>query len=351
MYLVRFELMFHRFRSFLVPALGLAALVLLPCAVARAQQATWQQAIEAGDRALQSRDFDHAESQFLIAMSQAGGFGDADPRKAETFFRMARLYRAQGDFAKPETLYSQALSYARKALPDQDATYAKYVNEIGRYYHTRRKYDRALEFYMEGFRIRVALFGQEHPDVAESINNLAVLFENEARLPKAEVYYQTALQIREKALGPDHAETITTLEHYARLLYKMQRGPEAEKYLERARAVRQQRVQEAAASMVDPNLGEVVSAGPGIRPPEISENSEPEYSEEARIARHEGTVLLQADVAVTGEVKNVVLVRSLGLGLDERAVEAVRHWRFKPARRGRDQVAFRATFEVNFRLL
>lgn len=351
MYLVRFELMFHRFWIFLAPAFGLAALALFSCAALRAQQATWQQAIEAGDRALQSRDFDRAESQFQIAMSQAGGFGDADPRKAETFFRMARLYRAQGDFAKPENLYSQALTYARKALPEQDATYAKYVNEIGRYYHTRRKYDRALEFYMEGFRIRVALYGQEHPDVAESINNLAVLYENEARLPKAEVYYQTALQIREKALGADHVDTITTLEHYARLLYKLQRGPEAEKYLERARAVRQQRVSEAAASMADPGLNEVASAAAGVRPPELTQNQEPDYTEEARIARHEGTVLLQADVSAAGEVKNVVLLRSLGLGLDERALEAVKLWRFKPARRGRDDVPFRATFEVNFRLL
>jgi TonB family protein len=351
MCLVRFEFMFHRFWTFLAPAFGLAAVALLPCADLRAQPGTWQQAIEAGDRALQSRDFDRAESQFQIAMSQAGGFGDADPRKAETFFRMARLYRAQGDFAKPENLYSQALTYARKALPQQDATYARYLNEIGRYYHTRRKYDRALEFYMEGFRIRVALFGQEHPDVAESIDNLAVLYENEARLPKAEVYYQTALQIREKALGPDHVDTITTLEHYARLLYKLQRGPEAEKHLERARAVRQQRVREAAASLADANLGEAAGAGAGVRPPEIVENSEPEYTEEARIARHEGTVLLQADVSATGEVKNVTLLRSLGLGLDERAVEAVKRWRFKPARRGRQEVAFRATFEVNFRLL
>lgn len=351
MYLVRFEFMLRRFWTFLVPACGLAAVTLLPCLALRAQPGSWQQAIEAGERAMQSRDFDRAESQFQIAMSQAGGFGDADPRKAETFFRMARLYRAQGDFAKPENLYSQALTFARKSLPEQDATYARYLNEIGRYYHTRRKYDRALEFYMEGFRIRVALFGQEHAEVAESISNLAVLFENEARLPKAEVYYQTALQIREKALGPEHPDTIATLEHFARLLYKLQRGPEAEKYLERARAVRQKRVEEAAASLVDANLGEVVGSGAGVRPPELTENSEPEYTEEARIARHEGSVLLQADVSASGEVRNVVLVRSLGLGLDEKAVEAVKGWRFKPARRGRQDVAFRATFEVNFRLL
>ena len=184
-------------------------------------------------------------------------------------------------------------------------------------------------------------------DVAESINNLAVLYENEARNPKAEVYYQHALEIREKALGPEHVDTIVTLEHYARLLIKMNRGNEAQPMLERAKAVRARHVAESS----QPTQGEIFRRAPGVIPARLSEKTEPEYTEEARIARHEGTVVIAAVITPDGRAADLRLVRSLGLGLDEKAVEAVRNWRFDPALKGNAAVFFQVSFEVNFRIL
>jgi TonB family protein len=315
-----------------------------------AQDGAWEQVVAAGDQALAARDYGAAEQRYQTALEQAQGFGPSDPRKPEVLMRLARLYRAQGDFAKPEDLYRQALREAEAVLDPQSPELARYFNEVGRYYHARRKYDLAGEYYRKAFALRVKIYGKEHAEVADSINNLAVLFENQAINDKAEVYYDYALKIREKALGPDDVHTIETLEHFGRLLQKLNRAEEAGKMLERCRAYRAARIEELSAGARLPG-GEAVAAGPGIQPPQLEERVEPEYTEEARIARHEGTVVLQADISPDGHAGNFRLVRSLGLGLDEKAVEAVRRWVFKPARRGKDVVTFHAVLEIHFRVM
>jgi TonB family protein len=316
-----------------------------------AQSGPWEQVVAAGDQALAARDYDAAEQSYRSALRQAQGFGPADPRKPQVLMRLARLYRAQGDLAKPEDLYREALREAEAALDAQSPDLARYFNEVGRYYHARRKYDLAGEYYRRAFALRVKVFGKEHAEVADSICNLAVLYENQALNDKAEVYYEYALKIRELALGPDDVRTIEALEHQARLFQKMHRSEEAGKLLERSRAYRAARAAEIAATGPAIPAGEAVDPGPGIQPPQLEERVEPEYTEEARIARHEGTVVLQADISTDGHAGNFRLLRSLGLGLDEKAVEAVRHWVFEPARQGRNSVPFRAVLEIHFRVL
>ncbi len=78
---------------------------------------------------------------------------------------------------------------------------------------------------------------------------------------------------------------------------------------------------------------------------------EPEYSEEARKAKYSGTVLLSVVIDANGNTRDIHVVRPLGLGLDEKAIEAVSKWRFRPAMKGGRAVAVQAQVEVNFRLL
>jgi periplasmic protein TonB len=58
---------------------------------------------------------------------------------------------------------------------------------------------------------------------------------------------------------------------------------------------------------------------------------QPEFSDEAVKAKYQGTALLQAVVTPDGRATDIHVVKGLGLGLDEKAIEAVRKWRFKPA--------------------
>lgn len=97
--------------------------------------------------------------------------------------------------------------------------------------------------------------------------------------------------------------------------------------------------------------GGVYRIGGGVSAPSLVFKVEPEYSEEARKAKFQGTVVLQVVVDEKGQPKELKVVRPLGLGLDEKAIEAVMKWRFRPGYKDGKPVAVAATIEVNFRLL
>jgi TonB family protein len=97
--------------------------------------------------------------------------------------------------------------------------------------------------------------------------------------------------------------------------------------------------------------GGVFRVGGGVTAPQLIYKVEPEYSEEARKAKYQGTVLLYVQVDPTGHAVNMRVLHSLGLGLDEKAMEAVRKWRFKPGMKDGRPVTVEAQIEVNFRLL
>jgi TonB family protein len=91
------------------------------------------------------------------------------------------------------------------------------------------------------------------------------------------------------------------------------------------------------------------SGGRVIAPREIY-NPDPEYSEEGRKAKQQGIVVLSLIVDANGRPRDIYVMRSLGMGLDEKAVEALRKWRFEPGKRGGIPVAMRVNVEVYFRL-
>jgi periplasmic protein TonB len=97
--------------------------------------------------------------------------------------------------------------------------------------------------------------------------------------------------------------------------------------------------------------GGVFRVGGGVSAPALVYKVEPEYSEEARKAKYQGTVVLYVEVDPGGRAQNVRVMRSLGLGLDEKAIEAVSKWKFRPGYRDGKAVTVAATIEVNFRLL
>ncbi len=90
--------------------------------------------------------------------------------------------------------------------------------------------------------------------------------------------------------------------------------------------------------------------GGGVSAPRALYAPDPEYSEEARKAKYQGTVILWVVVGPDGRVHDIRIQRTLGMGLDDKAVEAVRTWRFEPARKDGQPVPVQINVEVNFRL-
>jgi periplasmic protein TonB len=94
----------------------------------------------------------------------------------------------------------------------------------------------------------------------------------------------------------------------------------------------------------------VFRVGGGVSAPVPIYQPEAQFSEEARRVKHQGVVLVQAIIGADGRPRNLRVIRALGMGLDEKAIEAVRTWRFTPAVKDGQPVAVAVTVEVNFRL-
>jgi protein TonB len=88
----------------------------------------------------------------------------------------------------------------------------------------------------------------------------------------------------------------------------------------------------------------------GVMAPRAIYDPEPEYSEEARRIKYQGTVVLALVVDLEGHARDIHVARSLGMGLDEKAIEAVKKWRFSPGSKDGSPVAMQVNVEVTFRL-
>ena len=91
--------------------------------------------------------------------------------------------------------------------------------------------------------------------------------------------------------------------------------------------------------------------GPGIISPSVLSKIDPAYTEEAKAAKIDGSVLLSIVVGTDGLAHDINVVRGIDSGLDLNAVSAVQQWHFQPATKDGQPVAVQAQIEVNFRLL
>jgi TonB family protein len=96
--------------------------------------------------------------------------------------------------------------------------------------------------------------------------------------------------------------------------------------------------------------GGVFKVGGGIQAPQALFKPEPEFTEQARQAKHQGTVLLWLIVGADGNPRDIKIVRPLGMGLDQKAIESVRQWKFAPATKDGKPVAVEVRVEVAFTL-
>jgi TonB family protein len=112
---------------------------------------------------------------------------------------------------------------------------------------------------------------------------------------------------------------------------------------------------EGSGSGIGPGSGGGTGGGPfrpgsGVAPPRLIREVKPDYTEEARRRSIEGEVTLQVVVLRDGSVGDVRVVRRLGSGLDDKAIQAVRQWKFAPALRQGAPVDVFVEVTVEFKL-
>jgi TonB family protein len=100
----------------------------------------------------------------------------------------------------------------------------------------------------------------------------------------------------------------------------------------------------------DPQKAAASPASSDATAPSLISKVEPDYSKEAREKKLSGNVLLSLVVGADGVPRNIKVVSPLGLGLDEKAIEAVSKWRFRPGTKGGVPVPVQAQVEVSFKL-
>ena len=130
------------------------------------------------------------------------------------------------------------------------------------------------------------------------------------------------------------ADAALTMEFYARFLRGQDRINEAEVMETRAANVRKTLIATAGSASVGLSItgggGGVFKVGGGVTAPHLLYKVEPQYTEEARAEKIAGTVLLYVVIEPDGSASNFKILRGMGFGLDEKAVEAIGQWKFKP---------------------
>jgi TonB family protein len=97
-------------------------------------------------------------------------------------------------------------------------------------------------------------------------------------------------------------------------------------------------------------LAGAVTRTTDVTPPKVLHRVDPRYTREARANGIQGTVLIEVAVDETGKPGEVSVLSPIGFGLDNRAIDAVRQWTFRPGARDGKPVASIATVEVKFRI-
>lgn len=175
---------------------------------------------------------------------------------------------------------------------------------------------------------------------------MAVIREQQKDSDESEALFKQALA----AENPNSAQSALTDELYALFLRRQGRNDEAKLSQDQASAVRKALGAEALSVRRTSGI-EVARMGPGMTAPSLLLKVEPQYSEEARLAKYQGTVVVSAVIGADGLAQSMRVIRGLGLGLDEQALKAIAQWKFKPGAKDGDPLPVQATIEVNFRLL
>lgn len=204
---------------------------------------------------------------------------------------------------------------------------AQYLSAAGSYYHSAGDYAKAEERYRAALAILAAAKGNSAA-LAQVIGRLANTLAAEDKRDEAEAQFKRAMPMAASAQW-----AISVRRDYASFLRKVGRDDDAN-----------------AIEKAQPDDG-VFRVGKGVNAPQVISKREPDYTEAARRGHFMGTVVLYIEVDRSGVPGNIQVIEPLGFELDEKAVAAVKTWRFRPGTKDGQPVPTAATIEVNFRVL
>ena len=241
--------------------------------------------------------------------------------------KLGDLEMKQSRYGSAENLYTKALA----AIGDQ-APAAPVLIKLGVIMLHNKNPEAALAYFQRAQRVSPSTAGPAWTWTAVAQRD---------NPEQAEASLRSALAVE----SDDSADAATTMELLADLLKAHGRNEEAQSLDGRAKAIRNTLAPRRKTTAGVYRIGGVVT------PPKLVSKVEPEYTEEARLAKYQGTAVLYVEIGTDGVARNIQVARGLGLGLDDNAVSAITNWRFQPGTKDGAPVPVMATIEVNFRLM
>lgn len=285
-------------------------------------------------RAAEMLKYDAAAKLMRSALEvRAQVSGDRSKEYGTSLLKMAQLEQRSGKAAEAQQTYTKAAGLLENLPESAPAVIQLALSELA-----VKNYDRASAMLERAVLLNPA-------DAARAKMWIGVVRERQGRPADAELMYRDALGVA-KAESDDAA---TILEVHSQMLKAQGRTEDAAVLNDRALGLRKARGAQTPPSRTA-STG-AYKVGGDVKAPSVVSKVEPLYSEEARLARYQGSAVIQLEVGPDGVARNMRVLRGLGLGLSEKALEAIAQWQFKPGTKGGEPVPVVAMIEVNFRLL
>jgi TonB family protein len=281
------------------------------------------------------RQYDVAQKLLESSLAiRAEASGEQSAAYGVGLLKLGDLERSRRNFTEAEVFYTKAVSVLG-GRPEA----APALIDLGTAAMRKRETQPAIDYFQ-----KAQIADPKHAGPA--LMWLAVIQDRQANSQEADSLFKQSLSLED----PNSAEAATTMELYGFFLTRQGRAEEAGAIRDQAAAVRKE--QGAKAVTIRQTSGhDVFRMGNGVTAPAVISKIEPEYTEEARLAKYQGTVVVSTEIGPAGVAQSMKVIRGLGLGLDEQAVKAISQWKFKPGTKDGQPVAVTATIEMNFRLL
>ncbi len=316
------------------------------------------------------------------AVAQAGDFAALE--------QQADAQAAAYQFDEAAALLRRALELRKAEYGAASIEYARGLVKLGGLYRTWDRLNDASGFYTEAAELLEKRAGPNAPELFEALRFFALDAQARKDAASAEKFYERAIGIQRSnriasadaaltlaelarvrlgngdlaaaeeltgealAAGPENSpERAAALAAQAEVLRRLARDGDAEQAERNAAAAQAAWTNSRlkAPRDVGPTGMPPFRVGNGVAPPRLTVKQEPQYSTEARINKLQGTVTLSIVIDRDGYAREPLVLRPLGLGLDQKAVEAIRQWRFQPGTKDGEPVSILATVEINFRLM